>query len=109
MKYHAIIIINNEHEYHTIINNEHEYHTIINNEHEYHTIINSEYEYHTIINNEHEYCPSLQPRFFLLLILKSLKYQGVERLNLQDVSCRPRLVCGMTLSTLCLTSNVRWV
>ena len=30
-------------------------------------------------------------------------YQGVERPNLQEVSCRPRLVCGVTFPTLCLT------
>ena len=33
----------------------------------------------------------------------SLMYQGVERPNLQGASCRPKLVCGMTFSTLCLT------
>ena len=31
------------------------------------------------------------------------KYQGVERPNFYGVSCRPRLVCGMTFLTLCLT------
>ena len=39
----------------------------------------------------------------LHLIHQSLKHQGVERANLQGVSCLPRLVCGMTFVTLCLT------
>ena len=39
----------------------------------------------------------------LQLIHQSLKYQGVERPNLQGVSCQPRLVCEMTFPTLCLT------
>ena len=38
----------------------------------------------------------------LLLISYSMKYQGVERPDLQGVSCRPRLVCRMTFHTLCL-------
>ena len=29
----------------------------------------------------------------------SLKYHGVKRPNLHGVSCRPRLVCGMTFHT----------
>ena len=36
----------------------------------------------------------------LQLIDWSLKYQGVERHDLQGVSCRPRVVCGMTSHTL---------
>ena len=39
----------------------------------------------------------------LHLIHYSLKYQGVEHPNLQGVSCRPRLLCGMTFLTLFLT------
>ena len=39
----------------------------------------------------------------LQLIHYCLKYQGVEHSNLQGVSCRPRLVYGMTFPTLCLT------
>ena len=39
------------------------------------------------------------------LIDKSLKYQGVERPNLQGVSCRPRRLCGMTFPTLCFDSG----
>ena len=37
-----------------------------------------------------------------------LKYQGVEHPNLQGVSCRPRLVCGMICLTPCLTPD-RWM
>ena len=37
-----------------------------------------------------------------------LKYEGVERPNLQGVSCRPRFECRMTLPTLCLTPE-RWM
>ena len=33
----------------------------------------------------------------------SLKYQGLERPNLQAASCRPRFECGMTFPTVCLT------
>ena len=36
----------------------------------------------------------------------SLKYQGVERPNLQGVSCRPGYDCGMTFCTLCLTPEL---
>ena len=36
------------------------------------------------------------------LIHWSLKYQGVERPNLLDLSCRLRYECGMTFSKLCL-------
>ena len=43
------------------------------------------------------------PELRLQLIHYGLKSQGVERPNLQGVSCRPRLVCGMTFPTLCLT------
>ena len=43
------------------------------------------------------------PEKQLQLIQYSLKYQGIERLNLNGVSCRPRLVCGMTFPTQCLT------
>ena len=39
----------------------------------------------------------------LLLIHESLNYQGVEHPNLQGVFCQPRLVCGMTFHTFCLT------
>ena len=46
----------------------------------------------------------LRPR----LIHWSLKYQGVELRNLQDVSCRPRFEFGMTFPTLCLTPE-RWM
>ena len=34
--------------------------------------------------------------------------QGVERPNLQDVSCRHKSVCGMTFHTPCLTPE-RWI
>ena len=34
--------------------------------------------------------------------LPSASVRGVEHFNLQGVSCRPRLVCGMTFPTLCL-------
>ena len=44
----------------------------------------------------------------LQLIHLNLKYQGVERLNLQGASCRHRLVCRMTFPTLCLTPK-RWM
>ena len=40
---------------------------------------------------------------WLRLIQQSLKYQSEERPNLQGASCRPRLVCGLTFPTLCLT------
>ena len=40
------------------------------------------------------------------LIHSSLKYQGVERPNLQGVCCRPRLVCGITYPTMCLTGTL---
>ena len=43
------------------------------------------------------------PVLRLQLIHQSLKYEGVERTNLQGVSCRPRRVCVMTFITLCLT------
>ena len=43
-----------------------------------------------------------------LLINWSLKYQGVERPNLQGVSFRPRFECGMTFPTLCLVPE-RWI
>ena len=46
----------------------------------------------------------LRPR----LIHWSLKYQGVELRNLQDVSCRPRFEFGMTFPTLRLTPE-RWM
>ena len=46
----------------------------------------------------------LQPQ----LIHWSLKYQGVKRPNLQDVSYRPRFVSAMTFSTLCLIRD-RWM
>ena len=42
------------------------------------------------------------------LIHFSLKYQGVERHDLQGVSCRLRFECGMTFFTLCLTPE-RWM
>ena len=42
------------------------------------------------------------------LIHWSIKYQGVECPNLQGVSCRLRLECGMTFPTLCLTPE-RWI
>ena len=42
---------------------------------------------------------SVRVRLRLWLIHWSLKYKGVERLNLQGVSCRPTLVCGMTFPT----------
>ena len=42
------------------------------------------------------------------LIHFSLKYQGVERPNLLDLSCRLRFKCGMTFPTLCLTPE-RWM
>ena len=42
------------------------------------------------------------------LIHWSLKYRGVERPNLQDVSYRLRFECGMTFLTLCLTPK-RWM
>ena len=35
-----------------------------------------------------------------------MKYQGEEHLNLHSVSCRPRLVCEMAFTTLCLTTEV---
>ena len=38
----------------------------------------------------------------------SLKYQGVERPNLQGLSCRLRFECGMTFPTLCLIPE-RWM
>ena len=38
----------------------------------------------------------------------SFKYHGVERPNLQGVSCRPRFECGMTCPILCLTPK-RWM
>ena len=44
----------------------------------------------------------------LQLIHWSLKYQGVERPNLQGVSYRPRFECGMTFPPLCLTPE-RWM
>ena len=43
--------------------------------------------------------PELRPQ----LIYWSLKYKGVERSNLQGVSCRPRFVCAMIFHILCLT------
>ena len=43
------------------------------------------------------------PELRLQNINLSLKYQGVERPNLQGVSCRSRVVCGMTFPTLYLT------
>ena len=36
------------------------------------------------------------------------KHQGVEHPKLQGVSCQPRLVCGITFPTLCLTPS-RWM
>ena len=36
------------------------------------------------------------------LIHQRSKFQGVERHNLQCVSCRPRLLCGITFPALCL-------
>ena len=42
------------------------------------------------------------------LIHLSLKYEGVDRPNLQGVSCRTRFECGMTFPTLCLTPE-RWM
>ena len=41
------------------------------------------------------------------LIHWSLKYQGVERPNLQGLSCLVRFECGMAFPTLCLTPE-RW-
>ena len=48
--------------------------------------------------------PSLPLEFELRpqLIHWTSKYQGLERPNLQGVSCRPRFECGMTFPTLCL-------
>ena len=43
------------------------------------------------------------PKLRLQLIYWSLKYRCVERPILQGVSCRPRLVCGITFPALCLT------
>ena len=48
--------------------------------------------------------PELRPQ----LIYWSLKYQGVERLNLLGLSCQLRFDCGMTFPTLCLTLE-RWI
>ena len=52
------------------------------------------------------------PELWLQLIHLSLKYQGVERPNLQGVSCRRRFECGMTRwpSLHCLWyQNSEWV
>ena len=45
---------------------------------------------------------------WLQLIDWSLKYQRVQRQNLQGVSCRPKFECGKTFRTLCLTLE-RWM
>ena len=42
----------------------------------------------------------------LQLIHYSLKYQAVERRNLHGVSCRLKLLCGITVPTLCLTPEL---
>ena len=55
----------------------------------------------------------LLPEFDILelrpqLIHWSSKYQGVERLNMQGVSCRPMFICGITFPThCCWHRNVR--
>ena len=48
--------------------------------------------------------PELRPQN----ILCSLKYQGLERSNLQGLSCRLRFDCGMTFPTQCLIPQ-RWM
>ena len=42
------------------------------------------------------------------LIHWSLRYQDVKRQNLRVVSGQPRVECGMTFPTLCLTAE-RWM
>ena len=39
----------------------------------------------------------------------SLKYEGVERPNLQGVHCRPRFECGMTFPAPSLIPDAGWV
>ena len=41
----------------------------------------------------------------LQLIHYNSKFQGVERTNLQCISCRPKFICVMTFPTLCLISE----